>query len=108
MMTTQQVLSVYETMVELTGKMVTACQQDDFALLAELEQHYAQQLARLRSEPLPALTGESRSNKVGYLGTILANDRKICEMTMPWLAHLASLMGGADGAPRGGAAGARR
>lgn len=103
MMTTQQVLSVYEAMAEITGSMVTACQHNDWARMAELERQYALQLERLCSEPVPALQGESRRNKVGCIGTILANDRKICEMTMPWLAQLASLMAGAAGERRLGA-----
>ncbi len=99
MMTSQETLSVYEAMAELTGQMLAASRDGDWNQLDVLEQRHSAHVRRLnlRAAALP-LTGESRVKKVEFIGKMLADDRKIRDLTMPWMAQLSALMhgGGAE------------
>jgi flagellar protein FliT len=98
MMTSQETLSVYEAMVELTGQMLAATQGGDWDQLDALEESHGALVRRLNLQAAPPLTGASRLKKVEIIGKMLADDRKIRELTMPWMAQLSSLMhrGGAQ------------
>ena len=101
MMTSQEILSVYVAMVELTGHMLAASQDRDWDRLNALEQRHSAHVRRLNlSETAPPLTGETRIKKIEFIGKMLADDRKIRDLTMPWMAQLSALMHGA-GADRG-------
>jgi flagellar protein FliT len=93
MNTTQQILSVYEDMAELTGRMVTAAGNGDWDQLAELEGRCAAHVQMLKAnEPVPPLTGPCRLKKVRIIQQILDDDRKIRDLTMPWMAKLSSMI----------------
>lgn len=95
MMTSQEILSVYEAMVELTGQMLTASQDGDWARLDALEQRHSALVRRLNLRAAaPPLTGQSRVKKVEFIGKMLADDRKIRALSMPWMAQLSALMQG--------------
>ena len=93
MMTSQQVLSVYEEMVVLTEQMVGAASASDWERLAVLEQRCAAHVKTLKeNEPAAVLKGPSRLKKIEFLKKLLADDRKIRDLTMPWMAHLSALI----------------
>lgn len=93
MMTSQEVLAVYEAMVELTEQMVAAAASADWDRLVLLEQRCAAHVQQLReSEPALAMQGPSRQKKVEIIKKLLADDRKIRDLTMPWMAHLSALI----------------
>lgn len=92
MMTSQQVLSVYEEMVDLTGKMVAAASASDWDQLAVLEGRCAARVQALKETAAPMLTGENRVRKVRIIQKMLDDDRKIRDLTMPWMAQLSSLI----------------
>jgi flagellar protein FliT len=93
MMTSQEVLSVYESMVGLTEQMVAAASSSDWELLVELETSCASCVERLRQhEAQVALNGDSRLRKVECIKKLLADDRKIRDLTMPWMAQLSALI----------------
>jgi flagellar protein FliT len=93
MNTTQQILSVYENVAELTARMVTAAGNGDWDQLAELESRCAAHVQALKAgEPVAPLTGPSRLKKVQIIQQILDDDRKIRDLTMPWMAKLSSMI----------------
>lgn len=92
MMTSQQVLSVYEAMVELTGEMVAAASASDWDQLAVLEGRCAAHVQALKDAAAPVLTGENRVRKVRIIQKMLDDDRKIRDLTMPWMAQLSSMI----------------
>jgi flagellar protein FliT len=92
-MTSHEVLAVYETMVELTEQMVQAAGGADWDLLGELEQRCAAQVQLLKNNEAPlALKGQSRQKKVDCIKKMLDDDRKIRDLTMPWMAQLSALI----------------
>ena len=93
MMNSDQVISLYETVSELTGQMLRAAQSRDWENLAALESHCASHIQSLKDgEPVIALTGAIRARKVSIIQQILAHDREIRNLVTPWMAELASLI----------------
>ena len=92
-MTSQQVVSTYETMVLLTEQMVDAASASDWDRLVLLEQQCAAHVRTLRDNEAPvALVGASRARKVDAIRKMLADDRKIRDITMPWMAKLTAMI----------------
>ena len=75
-MTSSEVLSMYETLAGLTGKMVGAAHAGDMEKLARLETQCAIQTAATATD-VPALDGAPRLRKIDLLKQIMANDRAI-------------------------------
>jgi flagellar protein FliT len=93
MMNSEQVISLYEAVSELTGQMLLAAQSRDWENLAALESHCASHVQTLKAgEPVVALTGPIRARKVAIIHQILAHDREIRNLTTPWMAELALLI----------------
>ncbi|MDL2356508.1 MAG: flagellar protein FliT [Pseudomonadota bacterium] len=93
MMNDDQVISLYETVSDITSRMLQAAQLRDWENLAVLESHCASQIECLKEhEPVARLSGPVRARKVAILHQILAHDREIRNLTTPWLAELAALI----------------
>jgi flagellar protein FliT len=93
MMTSQEVLSVYEEVFELTGQMLAAANDSDWDHLAELERRcHAHVQALKQREPAEALDASGRRKKAEIIRKILDDDRKIRELTTPWMAQLSALI----------------
>lgn len=96
MMDHDAVISLYESVSDLTGQMLTAAQQRDWENLVALEAACSARVAALKhGEPATPLSGETRSRKVAIIRQILAHDRAIRDLTTPWMAQLAALIGNA-------------
>jgi flagellar protein FliT len=96
MMNSDQIISLYETVSDLTGQMLIAARSRDWEKLAELESHCASHVQTLKDgEPAAALSGASRDRKVKIIHKILADDREIRTITEPWMAELAALINSA-------------
>ena len=92
-MNSEQIISIYEAVSDLTGQMLVAAQTRDWENLAELESHCASHVNTLKAgEPGMALTGESRAKKIRIIHQIMAHDRQIRNLTEPWMAELSALM----------------
>jgi flagellar protein FliT len=93
MISSQEVLSAYESMVELTGQMVDAASSSDWDRLVALETSCASHVEKLRqNEAAIALNGDNRLRKVEFIKKLLDDDRKIRDLTMPWMAQLSALI----------------
>jgi flagellar protein FliT len=92
MMTNQEVISTYEAMVGLTGQMVQAAADSNWERLVLLEQQCAACVRKLQDNEPQALAGAARARKVDAIRQLLDHDRKIRDLTMPWMAKLSSLI----------------
>ena len=86
-MTSTDVLSMYENIAGLTGKMVAAAQISDWSALDRLENQCAVQSVGALGG-VPALEGSARQRKIDLLKQIMANDRAIRDVTEPWMGRL--------------------
>lgn len=93
MMNSEQVISLYQAMTDLTGQMLAAARVRDWEYLAELESHCASHVAQLKhGEPVAPLPAPLRARKVKMLHQILEHDRAIRDLTTPWMAELSNLI----------------
>jgi flagellar protein FliT len=89
-MTSNEVLTMYETLAGLTSKMSAAAQAGDWTTLTLLEKQCASQAAAVETGA-PALAGAPRMRKIDLLKQIMANDRAIRDVTEPWMGRLDAL-----------------
>lgn len=93
MMNSEQVISLYQAMSDLTGQMLAAARVRDWEYLAELESHCACHVERLKEgEAAAALPPPLRARKVKMIHQILEHDRAIRDLTEPWMAELSNLI----------------
>jgi flagellar protein FliT len=92
MMTAQEVVSVYQSMAALTADMVQAAADSNWERLALLEQQCAACVRRLQDNESQALVGAERAQKVAAIRRMLDDDRRIRDLTMPWMARLSALI----------------
>ena len=86
-MTSNEVLSMYENIAGLTGKMAVAAQSGDWTGLDSLQAQCAVQ-ASATASGVPALEGAKRLRKIDLLKQIMANDRAVRDVTEPWMGQL--------------------
>lgn len=93
-MDSQDIIAVYETIADITDKMVTAARTGDWEQLAALESRCSHQvdIIRQNEHPPEALSDTARERKVSIIKKILADDREIRSITEPWMTKLTSLM----------------
>ena len=93
MMNSDQVISLYETVSDITGHMLQAAQSRDWENLAALESDCASHIQCLKEgERFTPLSGAIRARKVAIIHQILAHDREIRDLVTPWMAELATLI----------------
>jgi flagellar protein FliT len=90
-MTSNEVLSMYENIAGLTGKMAGAATAGDWDRLDKLENQCAA-AASATIGGVPALDGAKRLRKIDLLKQIMANDRAIRAATDPWMGQLDRIM----------------
>lgn len=93
MMSSQEVLSTYEAMEQLTGEMLRAASGGEWDRLVELEQSCSAYVALLKERGDAVELNESgRQKKVALIRKMLDDDRRIRDLTMPWMARLSALI----------------
>ena len=92
MMTCEEILSSYEALGRLTGEMLRAARSDEWDRLVELEKSCSVYVSRLRDGGEVALNAAGRERKVVLIRQILDDDRKIRDLTQPWMARLTALI----------------
>jgi flagellar protein FliT len=93
MTTDQEVLIEYAAVAELTGQMLAAAEAGDWDHLVVLERActaHVDTLKRLDAEV--ELNPSGRQAKIDCIRRILADDRKIRDLTMPWMTQLSALI----------------
>ena len=93
MMSYLNVLSLYESVAEITSHMLLAAQEQDWDKLSELEGYCAQYVEKLKlHEQLEPLTGDAQAKKLACIKRILADDREIRNLMAPWMVKLNSML----------------
>lgn len=93
MMTGQEVLSEYAAVADLTGQMRAAAEAGDWDQLVLLEQRCTRHVDTLkRCEAAVELNPSGRQAKIDCIRRILADDRRIRDLTTPWMAQLSALI----------------
>jgi flagellar protein FliT len=93
MMTGQEVLSEYAAVADLTGQMLAAAEAGDWDQLVLLEQRCTRHVDTLkRCEAAVELNPSGRQAKIDCIRRILADDRRIRDLTMPWMAQLSAMI----------------
>ncbi len=97
MMSSQDIITLYEAMSAITGEMLTAARDKDWELLITLESRCAAHVQTLQEkEPVALLSGLELEQKVHIIQKILADDRQIRTLAEPWMAQLSALMNSAN------------
>lgn len=93
MMNSNDVIALYEAVSSTTEQMLAAARCGDWDRLAMLESLCAAHAATLReNEAAVALSGSGRAKKVEIIKKVLSDDRKIRDLTTPWMAQLSALI----------------
>ncbi|OWW22959.1 flagellar synthesis protein [Noviherbaspirillum denitrificans] len=96
-MDSHEVLSLYESVADITRQMLDAARVGNWEQLAELESRCSTQVAMIKDgEPSAAMTGVVRERKVKIIRKILEDDRQIRDITEPWMARLTTIMNNAS------------
>ena len=94
-MNSQEIVSIYEHVAELSAQMVSAAQNHNWELLSRLELSCQTQMQAIQDVDMPVvLERTERERKVGFLKKILADDRKIRDLIQPEMARLGELING--------------
>ena len=91
MMTSNEVLSMYESVAGITARMSRAAQAGDWNTLTGLEKQCTSQASKAATG-VPALAGAARMRKIDVLKQIMANDRILRDVTEPWMSPLKNAM----------------
>lgn len=90
MLTTDQVLMLYEAIGDLTAQMLSAAGDNDWERMTLLERQCAAHVQTLRDNDASAhWNAPSRAKKADLIRKILADDRHIRDLVTPWMAELA-------------------
>lgn len=101
-------LALYESMSELSSRMVTAARENDWNTLVSLENQVASLRDRLpANDPSTQLNAAERSRKLSLVKRILADDAEVRRHTEPWMEQVQRfLRSGRRTGPAGGNYGA--
>jgi flagellar protein FliT len=93
-MDNQEILSLYETVADITDQMLAAARTGDWEQLAALESRCSSHVAVIRDndQPRQPLSAAARAKKTLIIKKILDDDRQIRNITEPWMAQLSALM----------------
>ncbi len=92
-MNSEEIITVYESVAQITGQMLSAAREGAWDDLVSLENHCASHVKALQKDNTPVkLTGELRNRKIAVIKKILADDKAIRCITEPWMQHLSHLM----------------
>ncbi|PRY96901.1 protein FliT [Jezberella montanilacus] len=89
----RNILSVYDDMLQVSHQMVEAAQRQDWDALNELEAVCATYVKQIQvAKRQTELGSQEIETKVAYLMKILADDRRIRDLSEPWMVELAKMM----------------
>jgi len=88
------VLDLYQALVDITGAMLAAAQEEDWDAVARLGRRYCDEVERLRElESAAPMDEAGRARKHALLVRILENDAAVRDLAMPQLMRLGDLLG---------------
>ncbi|GAB2883838.1 hypothetical protein GCM10027046_10420 [Uliginosibacterium flavum] len=91
-------VTLYESILQLSRRMVAAAEANDWDLLCALESEVTALRERLQQDDPPALQASldeaTRQRKATLIHQILADDREIRSHTQPWMESVKTLLAG--------------
>lgn len=100
-MTSNEMLSTYESLSELTGTMLDAAREGEWDALAALEQRCQAYIGSLMQATPVQLNESEQRTKIAIIRTILQNDAKIRALAEPRMNELQQRMHRARTGQRG-------
>lgn len=93
-MHTQDIMQHYETIGELSARMLASARGSDWDGLAEAQQRCASAVDSLRQSGSAELSGAQQRRKHQIILKVLAEDAEVRSLAQPWMAELDSLLHG--------------
>lgn len=94
-MAQEPIIRLYETISELSERMLDAARASDWALMDALERECAGHVAEIAPDWRTAsLSWQDRAHKLRLVRQILACDREIRHLLDPWMTELAIRLNG--------------
>ena len=88
-----ELISLYENVAQITAHMLDAAQNGDWELLSDLENNCKNTVETLQMHDISSeLTLDLKNKKIAIIKKILEDDRKIRDITEPWMIKLSNLM----------------
>ena len=87
-MTSNEMLTTYESLSELTGSMLDAARLGEWDQMAELEQQCKTHVSSLMQSTHVRLNEKEQRSKIAIIRSILQNDAKIRALTEPRMHEL--------------------
>ena len=88
-----RLLQRYETLAQISRRMLDAAREDDWAQVGRLELRCAQLIEELKAAlKLASLSAVEQRQRIAYLRTILADDAEIRARAEPWLTQLEKMV----------------
>ncbi len=87
-MTSNEILTTYQTLSELTDTMLNAARQDEWDRLAALEQRCQSYVGNLMQATTVKMNSNEQRTKIAIIRAILQNDAKIRALTEPHMHEL--------------------
>ncbi len=91
-MNNAQTIATYETILDITERMLQAAKSNDWDYLMALEEDCRTSVERLMSANPDPLSGEYQQRKVEIIHKVLSDDAEIRNITQPWMGHLQGLI----------------
>jgi flagellar protein FliT len=92
-MQSQHIIDSYKSISQLTGQMVMAAKAGDWDGLTELELHCRSKVEELKTlKEGGNMDSEHKKQKVEVIKKILADDKRIRDLTEPWMNSLHAIL----------------
>lgn len=89
----QQIINIYEAILIITNKMLSAAENKEWEKLVILEKECRKLTSKLMiNNPVEELSEELLQKKINIIHQVLANDAKIRAITEPWMANLQNMI----------------
>lgn len=88
-----RLLQRYETLAQISRRMLDASRDDDWTQVARLERRCVQLIDELKAAlKLASLSAAEQRQRIAYLRSILADDAEIRARAEPWLTQLEKMV----------------
>ena len=93
MLNAQQTITLYQEVLNISAQMLDAATDGDWEKMTTLQDDCSDHIDQLKRQGPPiALSGIDRDYKIALIHQILANDKAIRDITMPWMKELSALI----------------
>ena len=87
-----KILKQYDSIAELSGRMLQAARRNDWDAVVAEEKRCRALVNAIESGGAPALSANEQSQKLVIIRKLLADDAEIRNLAQPWLQHLENVL----------------